>query len=428
MRAPTLVLVSALVASACATRVEVPSSPPAATRPTPVTTSSANDAILVLVPDSRASALFPEELEQLRRAVAERVAADVGPGRLLPFEAVDRVERLAREGRTREGGPVCAARPSAWMMLQTTYGRTLQLDIDARCAEPPCKLHVRLDRPPAQEGAYERVAEWEIAVLSATTTIGSAPWLDAARSLRRLEPEREAGGLLADLMGSDGKPRPLVEIDDVYALGAWADKPTAVSFSSVQPTLDACHEKGWWWSASEHAVLAVASEGTVSRCHLYMKDELRSDGRARCVCDALSRARFARASGDRRVEVTLTNSTSPSPTRDGLVFGARLDGLHLPRGMSLIGTNQRQLAACFADSRLAGPRRSRFRMRVDGAGNNVDPVVDEKDPDLKACLEKTLRAARSSCTPNGAPIDVAATLTLYSYKDQSGVSLRDLAK
>jgi hypothetical protein len=431
MRVPFFIVVSsALVASSCATRVQAPGADPALAPTAPAAaSSSANGAILVLVPETGFAPLFPEELEQLRRAVADRVATDVGPGRLLPFEAVDRIERLAREGRAREGGPVCAARPSAWTLRDAAYGRTLQVSADAQCWELPCRLHVRLQRPPADEGAYQLLDEWEIDVATASTTPGSGPWLEAARSLRRPAPKpSNGGGLLGALIADAGKPRPLVEVDHVRAAGAWAEEPTAASFASIQATLDACHEKGWRWASTEHAVLAVGMDGAASRCHVYTLAERHTDGRARCVCDALSRVRFSPATGERRLNVAFLNSASDLPRRDGLVFNARVDGLRVPRGMSSIGTNEHQLAACFADSRLPAPRRARLRLRVDGAGNTVDAVVEEKDPDLKACLEKALRAARSSCTPTGAPLDFAATLTLYSFEDRRGVSLRDLAR
>jgi hypothetical protein len=357
--------------------------------------ASAQEPVDALVdrPRSNRAALFDDELDLLERAVLGWLEQQDLAVRILPANTRDTLE-----------APECAAPMSHHDVVRERLGRVARVSITAGCyGDPPCRLSVRITRPPVGAGAWERLHEWRAEVPDGAGQV--ARFLAAVPHL--VEPPPPDGVGVGLLMGGRDEASAPVRIDWVAPAGRWRNAPSPATIAeAIQSELDACHEEGWSSGPQERAILAFARDGSVSRCEAILRHEPIDRARATCLCGALSNARVPAGGSDRRIELGLMNSTSSGVLAGEVRHHTRFEMRGAEGGFRAYPGFQQvrePAARCFAMTGINELTRVGLRVFADEHGTMTRAEIDGTglSPELARCLQGVLRPLAFTCPASG---------------------------
>lgn len=381
-------------------------------------TGRAQFRVVMLPPDTNDVPMFSDELEQLRRAAAVWLA-DHGY-KLVPLEEVDALTAVARAGKRRPDGPVCAAPVGSHAMRAEHFAGALDARLSADCHSAACKLTLSLSVPPAGEGAWKQVADYEASAPGLPTL---QAWLDAANNLAEPPPEKHPGSLVIGRIERD-LPMPPVEVRRTRAWGQWARAPTIESLKAFEPKLARCHEAGHHSAGEDTATLAVGSDGIVTRCEATSGLDSDETTRLECLCQSWQQYRFEPGAADRRLIIRTMNALEPRVAHDGFSYGAAIEAPTSTSGPLWPTVSETTLAECYATAHGAGVARFQVRWELDEAGHPASASTAVPQAPLRTCLDRALMQARFPCTRSGKPEVVSATLRLSSWKEETSLQRR----
>jgi hypothetical protein len=371
-------------------------------------TASGQEPVDALVerPRSNRAALFDDELDLLERTVLGWLEAQELAVRILPASTRDTLE-----------APQCAAPMSHHDVIRERLGRVARVSITAGCyGDPPCRLSVRVTRPPIGAGAWERIHEWRAEVPSGAGQV--ARFLAAVPNL--VEPPPPDGVGVGLLMGGRAQEREPVRIDWVAPAGRWRHAPGPDTIAeAIQSELNACHEAGWSGGPQEHAVLAFARDGSVSRCEAILRREPIDRARAACLCRALSNARVPAGPSDRRIELGVMNSTASGVLAGEVTHYTRFEMRSAENGFRAYPGFDRvrePAARCFAMTGITDVTRIGLRIFADAHGAMTRAEIDGTNlsPELARCLQGVLRPLAFTCPTSGETASWSGDLVGYT--------------
>ncbi|MGE0872528.1 MAG: hypothetical protein AB7P03_28495 [Kofleriaceae bacterium] len=364
--------------------------------------------------------LYASELAELRRAAYAflKTRPEIGRDVLVPLEDVLAIEQLVRERRTVANGPVCAGPPSLEHLLVARYPHALRAGLAASCNhDGSCTVTLRLERK-RPSGAFDELARWEARVSGQPITI--TPWKAAVARLARTPVAGKYG------VGSGRRTRtsPHVEIERIVSVGSWHRSPRAADFEGIEPSIQSClsaatalHPSGVRF---DRVMFSVSPNGQISRC-----DAQRHDGDddtntyGSCLCGAIQRASFPRATGQRRLTV-FVDSFAGDVQRDG-----RKVHVSFPDPPTKQAEHEQQpvkaqaisFARCFASAKTTSLVKVRGTLTLDARGHVVETNTQGVDDQaLKRCLDAALMATKLPCpdrVPDAQTTRIKTAFNLY---------------
>ncbi|CAN5152683.1 hypothetical protein BH09MYX1_BH09MYX1_20980 [soil metagenome] len=345
--------------------------------------AASNEAYVIMPPTAVATPRLAEDRRALQARVLELIAAQ--GAKVVKLDELDPLS--APE-------PACRAPRTLADRVRARFGRAPEVRIDASCVQRPCTITLSIERPPEANGtAWETLDRFETHVDAPDSP---ADWIAA---LDKLGPGRATPGPVLDELRAVSPPTATAQsVASFGPLGDAAPRPTSFDFGS-------CFDDGLTQTRTDEVRLVVGNDGAASRCEVEETSAKLASPRAACLCTVARAVKFAPASAERRLDVTVTNDAHASVDLRGLRFAARLQSLRATDGGAIASQTQRasaRLAACAAAAAITTPLTMHLRIDVDSVGMITRVAMDGTNDVLRACSGATLRATLLPCGRNGA--------------------------
>lgn len=378
------------------------SSPAAAPEPVVVATVAAvdsglpPDAIVIPTPyDDHVTALFLDERLAVRDAVASALRA-----RGLAVAPLDRLARLEHAAATGvlqpEADRACAVGLREADMVARWFRHAPTARVDLAC-DDGCSVRVTIERG-------GEISSFESPAVSRPNDVRA--WVAAAK---RLAPVEVDHGL--SLIGSGtSAPGPIFFTPPAW-VGPWRGEPAENPLDAFEAAAAGCDHPDPFASIDWTLRVAVASNGSITRCEGESDSPLARAQGAECLCAAIHDARFPAGRAGRRLRFSAIDFASSN-----LRPGMSIDAGHLEIAP---GSDREALAPwlehiqaheivdrCLLDHRPTDEISADVLLHLHADGRVQDVEIDgpfDTPPtmQLAACLADELRKVPLPCAPPG---------------------------